>query len=100
MLTGRLIASSQRRFAKAEAEFDWLTSEQTLVAGFYASRFTAPAAYVDTHSCAVVRMESEQNSSTLRHYLNLYVRISDPVKAKGSTAISSASARFATPFRR
>jgi hypothetical protein len=27
---------------------------------------------MSTHSCAVVRMESEQNSSTLRHYLNLY----------------------------
>jgi hypothetical protein len=61
---------------KAEAEFGGLTSEHTLVAGIYASRFTAAAAYVDTHSYAVVRMESEQNSSTLRHYLNLYVRIS------------------------
>jgi len=29
-----------------------------------------------TTGTAVVRMESEQNSSTLRHYLNLYVRIS------------------------
>jgi hypothetical protein len=34
-----------------------------------------PGAYVDRHSCAVVRMESEQNRSTLRHYLNPYVRI-------------------------
>jgi hypothetical protein len=48
-----------------------LTSEHTLVAGIYASRFAAPAAYVDTHSCAVVRMESEQNSSILRNYLYL-----------------------------
>jgi hypothetical protein len=61
---------------KAEAEFGGLTSEHTLVAGIDASRFAAPAAYVDTHNYAVVRMESEQNSSTLRHYLNLYVRIS------------------------
>jgi hypothetical protein len=50
-----------------------LTSEHTLVAGIYASRFTAQAAYVDTHSCAAIRMESEQNSSILRNYLNLYV---------------------------
>jgi hypothetical protein len=35
---------------KAEAEFGGLTSEHTLVAGIYASRFAAPAAYVDTHS--------------------------------------------------
>jgi hypothetical protein len=76
MLTGRLIASSSRSSPKAEAEFGGSTSEHTLVAGIYASRFTAPAAYVDTHSRAVVRMESEQNSSALRHYLNLYVRIS------------------------
>src|SRR4029077_17542005 len=53
--------------------FGGLTSEHTLVGGIYASRFAAPAAYVDTHSCAVVRMESEQNSSTLRHYFSLYV---------------------------
>jgi len=63
-----------------------LTYEHTLVAGIYASSFAAPAAYVDTHSCAVVRMESEQNSSTLRHYLNLYVRISGgPPAISGST---------------
>jgi hypothetical protein len=67
---------------KAEAEFGGLTPEHTLVAGIYAS----PAAHVDTHSSAVVRMESEQNSSTLRHYLNLYVRISGgPPAISGST---------------
>ena len=43
------------------------------MAVIYTSRFTAPAAYVDTHGCAVVRMESEQNSSTLRLYLKICV---------------------------
>ena len=43
MLTGRLIASSQRKSPKAEAEFGGLTFEHTLVAGIYASRFAAPA---------------------------------------------------------
>jgi len=53
---------------------------------FAAPAAAAPAAYVDTHSCAVVRMESEQNSSTLRNYLNLYVRISGgPPAISGST---------------
>jgi catechol 2,3-dioxygenase-like lactoylglutathione lyase family enzyme len=32
-----------------------------------------PRPPMSMHSCAVARIESEQNSSNLRHYLNLYV---------------------------
>src|SRR6476659_5750120 len=73
MLTGRLIASSQRKFAKSRSRIPRVDFRAHAGGRNLCIERPGRFAYVDTHSRAVVRMKSEQNSSILRHYFSLYV---------------------------